>query len=111
LGLLATRILVCGFSGILVVFFITDTNMATRKRDYKREYEQFHAKPEQKKLRAMRNTARRQAIAQHGKAALEGKDIDHIKPLSKGGSNAKSNRRITSTHANRSRNLKSKRSS
>ena len=85
--------------------------MATRKRDYKREYEQFHAKPEQKKLRAMRNTARRQAIAQHGKAALEGKDIDHIKPLSKGGSNAKSNRRTTSTHANRSRNLKSKRSS
>lgn len=79
-----------------------------KKRNYKKEYADFHGTEKQKKLRAMRNTARRQAIAKHGKAALRGKDVDHIKPLSRGGSNAKSNRRIVSVHTNRSRNLKKK---
>lgn len=74
-----------------------------KKRDYKREYEQYHSKPEQKRNRAMRNTARRQAIKQYGKSALKGKDVDHIKPLSKGGTNAKSNRRIISSSKNRAR--------
>ena len=85
--------------------------MVARKRDYKKEYAQYHAKPEQKKNRALRNNARRAAIRKHGISALKGKDVDHIKPLSRGGSNAKSNQRIVSTSANRSRNLKSKRSS
>ena len=85
--------------------------MVARKRDYKKEYAQYHAKPEQKKNRALRNNARRAAIRKYGKSALKGKDVDHIKPLSRGGSNAKSNQRIVSTSVNRSRNLKSKRSS
>lgn len=85
--------------------------MVARKRDYKKEYAQYHSKPEQKKNRALRNNARRAAIRKHGKSALKGKDVDHIKPLSRGGSNAKSNQRIVSTSVNRSRNLKSKRSS
>ena len=85
--------------------------MVARKRDYKKEYAQYHAKPEQKKNRALRNNARRAAIRKYGKSALKGKDVDHIKPLSRGGSNAKSNQRIVSTSENRSRNLKSKRSS
>lgn len=92
-------------------FYLARKKLMTKKRDYKREYAQYHSKPEQKKNRAMRNTARRQAIAEHGKAALKGKDVDHIKPLSRGGTNAKSNRRIVSTHINRARNLRSKRSS
>lgn len=82
-----------------------------KKRNYAREYENYHSRTEQKKNRAKRNAARRDAIRTHGKAALAGKDVDHIKPLSKGGSNAKSNRRIVSTSKNRSRNLKSKNSS
>ena len=36
--------------------------MAARKRNYKREYSIYHAKPDQKKRRAARNTARRRLI-------------------------------------------------
>ena len=32
----------------------------------------------------------------------DGKDVDHVKPLSKGGGTAASNLRVKSTHANRS---------
>ena len=102
--------LVAGLSPATAPHFYKEKPV-TKKRDYKREYAQYHSKPEQKKNRAMRNTARRQAIAEYGKAALKGKDVDHIKPLSRGGTNAKSNRRIVSTHTNRARNLRSKRSS
>lgn len=77
--------------------------MPTKKRDYKAEYANYHSKPEQKKNRALRNNARRAAIRTHGKAALKGKDVDHIKPLSKGGTNAPSNRRIISSSKNRAR--------
>lgn len=72
-------------------------------RDYKKEYANYHAKPEQKKNRAARNNARRDAIRKHGKAKLKGKDVDHIVPLSKGGTNAPSNRRIISASKNRAR--------
>lgn len=75
--------------------------MPRRIRDYKDEAK-YHASPEQKKNRAARNTARRQAIATHGASALKGKDVDHKKPLSKGGSNSKSNRRVIGSSANRS---------
>lgn len=74
-----------------------------KKRDYRREYDTYHGTEEQKKNRALRNNARRAAIRKHGKAALQGKDVDHIKPLSRGGSNAPGNRRIISRSRNRSR--------
>ena len=32
----------------------------------------------------------------------DGKDVDHVKPLSKGGSNAKGNLKVKSAHNNRS---------
>lgn len=66
------------------------------------EYKSYQGTSEQKKNRAARNTARRQAVAKHGSSALKGKDVDHKTPLSKGGSNASSNRRIVSSSANRS---------
>lgn len=72
------------------------------KRDYKREYQKYHSDEEQKKNRASRNTARRQAEADGKVHKGDGKDVDHKKPLSKGGSNAKSNRRIVSASSNRS---------
>lgn len=85
--------------------------VAKRKRNYKREYEQFHGKPEQIKKRAQRVQARRNVIKVKGKSAVKGMDVDHIVPLSRGGSNNMSNLRVTSVNKNRSRNFKSKKSS
>jgi len=62
----------------------------------------YNAKPEQLKKRAERNNARRQMI-KAGKASVgDGKDIDHKKPLAKGGSNSPSNLRVRSKSSNRS---------
>lgn len=74
------------------------------KRDYAKEYREYHAKPEQKRNRAKRNAARRLMEEELGKAAIKGKDIDHKMPLSKGGSNARSNLRVMSVRQNRGRN-------
>jgi hypothetical protein len=76
--------------------------MPRKVRDYADEYKKYHSSAEQKKNRAARNSARRAAVATHGKAALAGKDVDHKKPLSKGGSTAKSNTRVISASKNRS---------
>ena len=70
-------------------------------RDYKDEYAKYQGKPEQLKNRAKRNGARAEATKTHGKAAVAGKDCDHRTPLSKGGSNAKSNVRVVSVNKNR----------
>lgn len=71
-------------------------------RNYKKEYANYHSKPEQKKRRAGRNKARSLAVKRHGKAALAGKDVDHRdrNPLN----NSRGNLRIQSKSANRSRN-------
>lgn len=70
-------------------------------RDYKHEYATYQGKPEQIKKRAERVMARREEIKHYGKAALAGKDVDHIDPLRNGGSNAPSNLRIASVKKNR----------
>ena len=58
-------------------------------RDYKKEYANYQGTEEQKKNRALRNKARRQAI-RDGKAAKgDGKDIHHVLAISKGGANGK----------------------
>ena len=80
----------------------------TSKRDYKKEYREYQGTPQQKKLRAIRNKARRDAIRKYGKAKLRGKDVDHIVPLSEGGTNDPSNRRLLSIHINRGRNNKNR---
>lgn len=66
-----------------------------KKRDYKHEYATYQGKPEQIKNRAMRNKARREA------GCGKGQEADHKRPLSKGGSNSRSNVRCVSRHANR----------
>lgn len=48
-------------------------------RDYAKEYKDYHSSPEQKKRRAERNRDRKAAEKRLGKAALEGKEVDHIK--------------------------------
>jgi hypothetical protein len=71
-------------------------------RNYKKEYENYHSKPEQKKNRAKRNQARAEAMRDGRASKGDGKDVDHKKPLSKGGSNHKSNTRVVSKSTNRS---------
>ena len=73
------------------------------KRDYKRELDWEHKKkPSRVKDRAQRNAARATVSKDLGKAAVKGKDVDHKKPISKGGTNARSNLRPKSPSANRS---------
>lgn len=76
--------------------------MKNGKRDYKREYELYQSRPEQIKRRSERTVARRKANEAGITHKGDGKDIDHITPLSKGGSNAKSNQRVVSASTNRS---------
>lgn len=76
--------------------------MKDGKRDYKREYQKYHSSPEQIKNRSDRTTARRQANASGITSKGDGKDLDHKKPLSKGGSNSRSNLRAVSASSNRS---------
>ena len=73
-----------------------------KPRPYKKEYEQYHGTEKQKKKRAANNAARR-IMMKAGKVHKgDGKDVDHAKPLSKGGTNAVSNLRVESASANRS---------
>lgn len=74
-----------------------------KERDYKKEYNQYHGTPEQRRNRSERNKARRLMEKKVGKAALAGKDVDHKVPLSKGGSNRLSNLQVTSVSYNRSK--------
>jgi hypothetical protein len=82
-------------------------------RDYKKEYADYHGKPDQIKQRAERVKAQRMVDKTgkdangNGKAdAREGKDIDHKKPLRAGGKSTKDNLRIRSIKANRGDNGK-----
>lgn len=70
-------------------------------RDYKKEYREYHGKPEQRRNRALRNKARRLAIKDGRARKGDGMEVDHKKPLSKGGTNHRSNLRIVSRAANR----------
>lgn len=72
------------------------------ERNYKREYALFHGKPEEIARRSARNKARREMEKKYGKAALKGKDVDHVRPLSRGGGNSASNLRLRSISSNRS---------
>jgi len=71
-------------------------------RDYKKEYKDYHAKPEQISNRAQRNKARgmleKEGVVHKG----DGKDVDHKRPLSKGGATTRSNIVAKPASANRS---------
>jgi 5-methylcytosine-specific restriction endonuclease McrA len=72
-----------------------------KKRDYKKEYREYHGKPEQIKRRDMRNAARRKMEKEGRVRKGDGKEVDHKVPLSKGGSNSRRNLRIVSRTTNR----------
>lgn len=73
-----------------------------KKRDYKKEYRDYHGKPEQRANRAKRNKAR----STMGLKVGDKREVDHKKPLSKGGSNKKSNLRVVSRKTNRKKGAK-----
>jgi 5-methylcytosine-specific restriction endonuclease McrA len=76
--------------------------MPSNPRDYRAEYDRYQGTEEQKKNRAQRNKARRE-LAKEGKVKKgDGLDVDHKKPLSKGGSTSRGNLRAVSKSANRS---------
>ncbi len=68
-----------------------------KDRDYRKEYDTYHGKPEQVKNRQKRNQARRKKKLKKG----DPREVDHIKTLSKGGSNKDSNLRVVSQKTNR----------
>jgi hypothetical protein len=76
--------------------------MPRNPRRYDLEYEAYDGKPEVKKKRALRNAARREAERDGKVSKGDGMDVHHKKPLSKGGTNAKSNSSVMSASKNRS---------
>lgn len=66
-------------------------------RNYKKEYKEYHAKPEQKKNRALRNAARREKGLKKG----DPREVHHKRPLSRGGGNWDANLSVISREANR----------
>ena len=71
------------------------------ERDYRKEYDNYHSRPEQIANRAKRNKARAIARAAGKVRKRDGKEVDHIKPLSKGGSNGPKNTRVVKRSTNR----------
>ena len=71
-----------------------------KKRNYADEYANYHSKPEQIANRSERNQAR--AKLEASGVDVRGKDVDHKKPLSKGGTNSLSNLRAQTPSENSS---------
>ena len=72
-----------------------------KPRNYKREYAQFHGKPEQVALRSARNKARRTAEDTLGMKLPTRIEVDHKDPLSQGGSNNIANLELMPRYMNR----------
>jgi len=74
----------------------------TEKRNYRKEYDNYHGKPEQRKNRAGRVKARRLMIKMGRARKGDGKDIDHKDGNPR--NNGKNNLRVRSKSANRADN-------
>jgi len=68
-------------------------------RNYRKEYDNYHSKPEQRKNRSSRNKARRK-LAKAG-YKLKGKDVDHKDGNPR--NNGRSNLSVVSKSYNRSK--------
>ena len=71
-------------------------------RNYRKEYDNYHSRPEQRKNRSSRNLARRIMKKKLGIKKIRGKDIDHKDKNPR--NNARSNLRIRTKSKNRSDN-------
>ena len=75
--------------------------MSTEKRDYKKEYAEYHSTPAQKKRRASRNKVRRKLLREGRVSKGDNKDVDHKdgNPLN----NAARNLRVITRSKNRAK--------
>ena len=74
--------------------------MTNGKRDYKKELEWENERARHRlKDRVMRHAARREVEKKTGDLPRS-KHVDHVKPLTSGGSNARSNLKVISAKAN-----------
>ena len=73
-----------------------------KSRDYQKEYRRDHASPSDIAKRAARNKARRES----GLLMGDPREVDHIRPLTKGGSTSPTNTRIVSRKTNRKKGSK-----
>lgn len=71
-------------------------------RNYRKEYDNYQGKPEQRKRNDARKKSRRKMVKAVGKSKLSGKDVDHRdrNPLN----TSMANLRVLSKKKNRSRN-------
>lgn len=74
--------------------------MARKKRDYKKEYADYHGTPEQKKRRAERNRDRAAAVKAGKVKKGDNKEVDHMN-APRNGSLAGSKTQVISKTANR----------
>lgn len=71
-------------------------------RDYRKEYDEYHGTPEQKKRRAQRNAARSKAEKAGKVRKGDGKEVDHL-GMNRRGKLNNGKVRVVSRKANRSR--------
>jgi hypothetical protein len=81
--------------------------MVKRKRNYRKEYDDYQGTPLQKKRRADRNRARRRAMAAGRVRKGDGKELDHV-GSHRTGRLKNVPTRVVSQHANRIRQPKRK---
>lgn len=74
--------------------------MAKKARNYRKEYDEYHASPEQKKRRAERNRDRNAAEKAGRVKDGDGREVDHVNAPRKG-SLAGAKTRVISKKANR----------
>jgi|TARA_R110000751_G_scaffold88611_1_gene174989 hypothetical protein len=72
-----------------------------KKRDYKKEYREYHGKASQIKDRASRNSARNTAVKKGSAYKGDGKEVDHKDNNPR--NNSSGNTRVMSKAANRAR--------
>lgn len=70
------------------------------KRNYKQEYNTDS--PARRKARAERNAARRELVKEGLVKKGDNKEVNHVKPLSKGGDNARKNLSVVAAAKNHS---------
>ena len=75
--------------------------MTEKPRNYRKEYDSYHAKPEQKKRRAARNKARAEAMDRGAVKKGDSKEVHHVNAPRKG-SLAGVKTRVVSRKTNRS---------
>jgi len=71
------------------------------KRNYKKEHARQYKTDKQKKDQIKKVQTRREFEKNGRVKKKDGKEIDHKKPLAKGGSHSKGNLRVVSRHTNR----------